>query len=237
MPVLLRWDPFPLDPNIAPALNPPKKFSESGPFADIYKAINSVLAYSVSTRPVGSGNISVRNTSFGSIVQANATNSTTEETSSVAVKMFKVKSLLGDFIQCREASFSTITGVYSETSETNVLVAKPYKLRKSPFHLRTVDGIAYNYSTNSLRTAVREQYSEDQVIVPAYKHAGVGLTGSANTAFDIIFGMDISGLTNRDYANVFFEESAVGSFGWNAVQWIDLNIDGRAWAVRSVTLP
>lgn len=119
----------------------------------------------------------------------------------VALQMFRVKSITetdeGDYVTCR---------TWDGTNEgaTDIPVAKPYKLRKSPWHNGSaiIDGVnvSYIYSTNVKRTAsVPSGYSEVQVVVPRY------------LVNDVIFAAETeTGVTDAS--------------------WLDINADGRAWA-------
>lgn len=89
----------------------------------------------------------------------------------------------------------------------SVKVALPYLLRKTPFDGKTRNSIAYTYSSVTQRTAGG---SEAQLITPSY------------VADDIIYA--ISGVTGG--TGVTDENS-------EPVTWLDLNLDGRAWAKES----
>lgn len=87
-----------------------------------------------------------------------------------------------------------------------IYVAKPFLLRQSPFDGLTHNGISYAYSSPSLRTATRGANSETQIIIPVY------------VVDDIIYGLSsIVGGTATNVSGV-------------PVQYLDLNVDGRAWA-------
>lgn len=84
-------------------------------------------------------------------------------------------------------------------------IALPYLLRKTPFDGNTRNGVTYEYLNNGLRDAElqADSYTERQTIVPLYVQN------------DIVYCQDIgegvTGVTGADY--------------------IDLNLDGRAWAL------
>ena len=126
------------------------------------------------------------------------------------IQQYKVTVISDDSITCR-----TWDGTTDGTSD--VIVAKPYRLRKTPWNGITVVydfngtsySIVYSYlATPGFRTAQvtvgGTQTTESQAIIPIYK---VG---------DIIYATEPEGGTD-----VF-----VGS----AVTWLDLNVDARAWA-------
>ena len=83
-------------------------------------------------------------------------------------------------------------------------IAKPYLLQRTPFDGETRDAISYAYTSATERTATDETYEEeDQVIVPNY------------VAGDIIYA-------------AFAPTGGTGVE--DASMWLDLNVDGRAWA-------
>ena len=90
-------------------------------------------------------------------------------------------------------------------------VAKPFGLRRTPFHGQTVDGITYTFSGMIRRTASKSGIpSETQVIIPGYfvdgeLYAASGLAGAS--------GVDVAGVGVTDF--------------------MDVNIDARAWAAES----
>jgi hypothetical protein len=125
----------------------------------------------------------------------------------VTVKQYRFKSMhvQGDYIVCR---------TFDNNSEgtTDVLIAKPFKLRFSITGV-VIDGsnISYtNYSNaNQTRTATTVAGSEIQVIVPRY------------VVNDLIYGITV------DHTGV-----VVGQVG--ELKVLDLNADGRAWAKKYI---
>jgi hypothetical protein len=117
------------------------------------------------------------------------------------VNQFKVQEVLDDTLRCR-------TWLGTALGTTDITIAKPYKLRRTPFDAQTVvidaDSILYTYQSGTRRTAtvVGTTSTEKQVIVPRY------LVG------DIIYACEV-----EDTINVT-----------GTVTQIDLNVDGRAWA-------
>lgn len=87
-------------------------------------------------------------------------------------------------------------------------VALPWDLRRTPFHGLTVNAITYTYTSNIQRTATSGSITETQVITPPY-FAGAEIyafrAGTGGT------GVDASG---------------------DKLIWQDVNVAGRAWAVK-----
>ena len=85
----------------------------------------------------------------------------------------------------------------------DLYVAKPYLLRRS---LASWNGLTFTYTSNYEREATDGVDSEDQVIVPAY------------VVDDILYIVrPVGGTDTVDAAD-------------NPILWLDLNVDGRAWA-------
>ena len=86
----------------------------------------------------------------------------------------------------------------------DIYVWKPWTLRKTPFNNKTVNGISYVYSENWARVASKDSDEEDQLITPDYWVNCVIFVAKMNISVEV--------------ANDIF------------CQWIDANVDGRAWA-------
>lgn len=129
------------------------------------------------------------------------------------VARFRVKSVQDDYITCR-----TWDGTTEGT--TDVKVAKPYTLRKTPLHGKTltINGnvLAFNYTGVSTRIVTKGTATQTQIIVPGYIATGTGYGGHEIWA---VIGIGRgTGVVLNPGAN---EERIV---------WQDLNLDGRYWA-------
>lgn len=124
------------------------------------------------------------------------------------VYRFRLKAVYDDYLECKQLDGTTEVG-------SIVKVAKPYHLRRTPFHNKTINGITYTYTGVQSRTKTRDSPSEteNQVIVPAYQEAVTGYGG------DEIYACKPSGGTGV-------------KIGWEDedVIWLDINNAGRAWA-------
>lgn len=123
------------------------------------------------------------------------------------IKQFIVKSVNADTLTCHE---------YDGTTEGNsdITVAKPWRLRRTPFDGQTIvftdeNGSNYSatyvYSSNVSRQVTIGSVIENQVVIPRFK-----------IDFDIIFADQPSNGT-----------------GLTDVIWCDTNRDGRAWAKKA----
>ena len=115
------------------------------------------------------------------------------------VRQFRVKSVGNDHITCRTWDGTT-------EGDTDVKVAKPYLLRRTPFDGETRDGITCTYSSACERQASDGVDTEDQVIVDSY------------IADDIIYAIRV--IVGGTDTTVSDED----------IMWLDLNVDGRYWA-------
>ena len=121
------------------------------------------------------------------------------------VYRFRLKAVYHDYLECKQLDGTTFA------PEVTVKVAKPYNLRKTPFHGKTINGITYTYTGTQSRTKTREGATENQVITPAYQVAVPGYDG------DEIYACKPSGGTG---VKIDDED----------VIWLDINNAGRAWA-------
>jgi len=122
-----------------------------------------------------------------------------------SVYRFRLKAVYHDYLECKQLDGTTFA------PEVTVKVAKPYNLRKTPFHGKTINGITYTYTGTQSRTKTREGATENQVITPAYQVAVPGYDG------DEIYACKPSGGTG---VKIDDED----------VIWLDINNAGRAWA-------
>ena len=124
------------------------------------------------------------------------------------VVRFRLKAVYDDYLECKQLDGTTEVG-------PTVKVAKPYHLRRTPFHGKTINGITYTYTGVQSRTKTRASPSEteNQVIVPAYQEAVTGYGG------DEIYACKPSGGTGVKIG--YKDEDVI---------WLDINNAGRAWA-------
>lgn len=119
----------------------------------------------------------------------------------------RVKSVSDDYLICR-----TWDGTNEGTSD--IYVAKPYTLRKTPYHGKTITfngtALTFSYSNGVTRSVSKSGGSETQIIIPAYTGTGSGYGGEEIHAIFAYTGL-------RDPSN-------------RPIGLLDANIDGRAWA-------
>jgi len=126
----------------------------------------------------------------------------------VALRQFKVQSLQTDYLICREWDG------YTE-GDADVRVALPWLLRRTPHDGAAARAsITYTYTDNETRTADNGASTETQVIIPSYVASDIiyaerGIFGGTSLNFTDSNGNDIP------------------------VEWLDTNVDGRAWAKQA----
>lgn len=122
------------------------------------------------------------------------------------VTAFFVVSVDSDFLVCRIQSDE---GTQDNDGDT-VFVVKPYLLRNS---ITSRNGITFTYSATDTRQADDGATTEDQVVVPSY------------VAGDIIYAVPVD--------NGLASVTAVAADGSTTPEYLDLNVDGRAWAATA----
>lgn len=119
------------------------------------------------------------------------------------VKVFQVKTVNQNTLYCYDSDDNVVT------------VAKPYKLRQKPFHNKTIDGLTYSYGSGIQRTVEDSEDEETQIITPCY------IVRDDNYDGDEIYAIRIK----QDMVGINADDE-----GEDSIEWLDLNLDGRAWA-------
>jgi hypothetical protein len=173
---------------------PPKK-RESGVLKEVWVYCNQLsdVLRTVRLMPSGNRGVTVSQTSNGTLVSV-----TQKQSSALQTTRYRVKSVGDDYLVCNQWDGTT-------AGTADIKIAKPFRLRKTPFHGKTItydDGVSvtYAYSSNFNRNATSGSETENQIIIPEY-----------NTGFDEIWAIDAE--TGVDECNQ-----------------IDMNCDGRSWA-------
>lgn len=129
----------------------------------------------------------------------------------VPLKRYVVKSVSDDHLVCR-----TWDGVTEGAAD--VKVAKPFILRKTPFHGKTltVNGntLTYSYTSGTQRTVTKGSNSETQVIIPGYVATGSGYQGNQIYVIRCDSGVILN----------------PGQQTEERLTLMDVNADGRMWA-------
>ena len=131
------------------------------------------------------------------------------------LQRFRYKSMGDEHIICHRVHFSRqgsglLTSRVDVEGTEDIIVAKPWDLRKSPFDGKTIDGNLYTYGDGS-EAQTRDVAGEDQLIVPPYR--------VDDEIFAVCIGEQVGMLLGP-----------VGSPLFGLVMWLDINVSGRAWA-------
>ena len=118
----------------------------------------------------------------------------------------QIFAISGDYLSVREYREYPAAPPFVGTAQ--ILVARPWLLRRSPFDGSSWNGIGFTYSDDQTRTATQAATTEVQRITPAYV---VG---------DIIY------CAGRVYGGVAVDLTGVPLTG------LDMNVDGRSWAAE-----
>jgi hypothetical protein len=113
-----------------------------------------------------------------------------------------VQSVGNDYLICK-------TYVDSTLGDDDLYVAKPFKLRRSPFHGETINSLSYSYLSPIARTvshASTPTWVMTQTVVPAY-----------TLNFDIIYAISSSKIGMVTEAG-------------SDIKYLDINADARQWA-------
>jgi hypothetical protein len=110
---------------------------------------------------------------------------------------------IGDDVLTCHYIFPDENGVDVADTSHEVLVWKPWTLRRTPFDGKTVNGINYTYVSEHERSAVEGAVEEDQLVTPDYFVNAIIFVAPINVA-------PVNGYSD---------------------DMIDVNVDGRAWAV------
>jgi hypothetical protein len=141
---------------------------------------------------------------------------------------FEILDTRYDYLVCKRAD---------DTNDppAKYLVAKPWDLRKSPFHEQTINDFTYEYTGSGeiVGDDAQERTSDDGATVETQKVTPPYFTGAL-----ILAARGVSnglGLTVTDVVEIPAEDGtgATTAEVEKQVEWIDLNTAGRAWAVEA----
>jgi hypothetical protein len=188
---------------------PPRKQSETGLYAPVWRELNRVIDYMREISPTGGRNISERRT-------LNGTLTTTEPAISrgVELKAYQIVSIENDFYSCLAWTGSATTG-------DEVYIARPFEHMVSNWNGRSIaydsDGDAftatYSYTSATKRTKTIAGTAETQVLTPYFMASD-----------QLIYAMKFSGVITVGAAFTPLTDP-----NDNPITLVDMNRDGRAW--------
>lgn len=150
----------------------------------------------------------------------------------VNIRRFSIITVLQDYIECRGMEGDDVVGEL-------VFIAKPYLLRQTPFHGLFRNEIRYQYNTadetGATRTAFKtiqeegepdREVSEQQLVIPKFVLKKDAIPPGPEG--------DPPGEPGWPADEIYAIENPLGGTGVSdAPEWLDLNVDGRAWASGS----
>lgn len=162
--------------------------------------------------PLPSHNMELVHTSTGFFYRPKSKGGGGKSSDPPTVKQFSFVRMGNDIIVCRPLSD---TGV---VTATDTAIAKPFRLRRTPFDNVGIGGLTYVYINGNQRKVTAFDRVERQNITPAYM------------AGDIIFAVnEVEGFGDDGHPYQVQGETAIDD---GRVEWLDLNLDGRAWSSK-----
>lgn len=130
-----------------------------------------------------------------------------------AAKLYKITSITNnDYLVCRTWDGTTL-------GSTDVNVAKPYTLRRGPFHGQTISGVTYSYITAQRRTLTHT------TLIPATASSEEFVTPPYAVNDQILAVEPVGGPTGGTVTSSLA-----------AATWEDINSMGRVWLPPYVVL-
>lgn len=148
---------------------PPRKESESGMYAPVWRKINQLIDYMRETSVVNGRDVRITRTMNGTLLLGEAKAKAVGKAGH-----YRVKTIAADYLVCREWGGTNST---TDDGNADVYVARDPELRQTSYDGRTLafssDGDAftavYAYTSATKRTKTVGGTAEVQVIVPYYK--------------------------------------------------------------------
>jgi hypothetical protein len=150
---------------------PPRKESETGLYAPVWRKINQMLDYMREISVVNGRDVRVSRTMNGTLLLGTAKGEASVPSVS---KLCRVKSIEADYLVCRDWGGTDNT---SDDGASDIYVARSYELRRTTYHGKSVEfdtgsevfTASYSYTSNTRRVKTILLVPETQVIVPYYK--------------------------------------------------------------------
>lgn len=127
------------------------------------------------------------------------------------ITQYRVRSVANDHLVCREFDGTT-------EGSTDVLIAKPYNLRRTGWH-----GIAVTYMLEPYPGAPATMTITYTYVTAVYRTASVSVGGAAGTEHQVIIPRYVA---NK---SVIFASGVANGTGVSGTELVDINADGRAW--------
>lgn len=187
----------------------PRKHSETGFFAPVWKAINELRDYCQGIAPLSGRGVRVTRTSNGALFSADITPAQPGEPG--VIKKYLVKTVGDDTLACVEFEDE-------EGEGEAVTVAKPFELRKTGW-----DGLDVVYAVPAYPGAVTPRTIHYAHVTAIYRIATITGGGTA-TEHQVITPYYVPDKT------LIFGSTVENGTGVAGVDVQDVNAAGRAWA-------
>lgn len=189
---------------------PPRKESETGLYAPVWRKINQMIDYMREISVVNGRDVRVSRTMNGTLLLGNSIETVVQQSAGV-IKQFRVKSQSYDYNVCREFDGTT-------EGTTDVRVAKNPNLRRTGWDGTTV-AYALEAYPGAPSTSMAITYS---YIAPTYRTASVVAGAAVSVEHEVIVPRYI------DNVSVIFASQSENGTGVTDADWIELS--PRAWA-------
>jgi hypothetical protein len=202
--------------------NSPHKKNETGFFKEVWKAHNSLVEYcrSIAVSQAGSRGVVVHRTVNGTIL--NVDRKASDPPVPTVVDRYIVGIIEDDYLKCQKLNNDgTIASVVDGDNQiVYTKIAKPFNLRKTGWHLLTVQ---YYNDENPTLLGVQIHYTYTSVVM---RVARIGGPTSTDIEQQVIRP---SYIPNK---SIIFATKVENKTGVSLVDsdLIDINADGRAWA-------
>lgn len=193
---------------------PPRKTPETGIYGPIRKELNELRDYCREIAISGGRGIKANRTANGTFLVAEIP--PTKPSQPGVVKQFRVESVENDYLVCYEFDGSNTTG-------SVVNVAKPFNLRRTPWHGRTITYTIEPYP--GAPASIQVSYSFPNASVPTYRRCNMVIGAVSTTEHQVVRPFWVPSVSV-----IFASGSENGTGVSGATEWQDLNVDGRAWA-------
>lgn len=182
----------------------------SRPLGRVEADMNQVIDAVNSCQIAPGLNYRVQKTSNGTKLEIQAPPAQTETVEGASVTQYKLTAISDDYIEGKTWDGTTL-------GETAIRIAKPWRLRKTPF-----DGQTVVYNFNGSNISIRYTYQA----TPGYRAAAIltAPTATENQAIIPIYKVDDIIYATEPENGTLVTVSQV------ALTWLDVNVDGRAWA-------
>jgi len=148
---------------------PPRKQTESGLYAPVWREFNKLIDYVREISITGSRNVRVSRSLNGTTLVGVPESSGAGTT----LKHYRLKSISQDYLVCREWGGS---GTVANDGSSDIYIARDPELRRTSFDGKSIayssDGDSFTatfaYSSNTKRAKTVSGVAETQVIIPYY---------------------------------------------------------------------